>query len=171
MRRSPLLETRGITEIALVFGSTWVTNTIVIGAILTMILLANLVVARWHPPLTWIYAGLFGVVILDFLFPLQRLLGLSFETQVFAAGIRVAAPMFFAGIVFAHWFERTDTPSAALGANLIGAVFGGLLEYLSLIIGLRKLYLLALLFYAVSAAIAFGVVRHSRPALAAADTA
>ena len=72
-----LLETRGITEIALVFGSTWVTNTIVIGAILTMILMANLVVARWHPPLTWVYAGLFGVVIIDFLFPLQRLLGLS----------------------------------------------------------------------------------------------
>lgn len=163
-----LLETRGITEIALVFGSTWVTNTIVIGAILTMILLANLVVARWHPPLTWVYAGLFGVVIIDFLFPLQRLLGLSFGTQVLAAGIRVAAPMFFAGIVFARWFERTDTPSAALGANLIGAVLGGLLEYLSLIIGLRKLYLLALLFYAVSAAIAFGLVRHSRPALVAA---
>ena len=164
-----LLETRGITEIALVFGSTWVTNTIVIGAILTMILLANLVVARWHPPLTWVYAGLFGVVIIDFLFPLQRLLGLSFGTQVFAAGIRVAAPMFFAGIVFAHWFERTDTPSAALGANLIGAVFGGLLEYMSLIIGLRKLYLLALLFYAVSAALAWRSVRQPRPALATAE--
>jgi spermidine synthase len=164
-----LLETRGITEIALVFGSTWVTNTIVIGAILTMILLANLVVARWHPPLTWVYAGLFGVVIIDFLFPLQRLLGLSFGTQVFAAGIRVAAPMFFAGIVFAHWFERTDTPSAALGANLIGAVFGGLLEYMSLIIGLRKLYLLALLFYAVSAALAWRSVRYPRPALATAE--
>ncbi len=164
-----LLETRGITEIALVFGSTWVTNTIVIGAILTMILLANMVVARWHPPLHWVYAGLFAVVIVDFLFPLQRLLGLSFGTQVFAAGVRVAAPMFFAGIVFAHWFERTDTPSAALGANLIGAVFGGLLEYLSLIIGLRKLYLLALLFYAVSAAIAWRSVRNPRPALATAD--
>ena len=63
------------------------------------------------------------------------------------AGLRVAAPMFFAGIIFARWFERTDTPSAALGANLIGAVVGGLLEYLSLVVGLRQLYLLALLFY------------------------
>ena len=157
-----LLETRGITEIALVFGSTWLTNTIVIGAILTMILLANVVVSRWHPPLQWVYAGLFVVVIVDYLFPLQKLLGLNFWTQVAVAGLRVAAPMFFAGIIFARWFERTDTPSAALGANLIGAVLGGLLEYLSLIIGLRQLYLLALLFYVASAAIASRLPRLSR---------
>ena len=150
-----LLETRAITEIALVFGSTWLTNTIVIGAILIMILFANLVVARWHPPLRLVYGGLFAVVIIDYLFPLQRLLGLDFWTQVLAAGLRVAAPMFFAGIIFARWFEQTKTPSAALGANLIGAVLGGLLEYLSLVIGLRQLYLLVLVFYVASAAIAW----------------
>jgi hypothetical protein len=150
-----LLETRAITEIALVFGSTWLTNTIVIGAILVMILLANLVVARWNPSLRLVYAGLFAVVIIDYLFPLQRLLGLSFWAQVFAAGLRVAAPMFFAGIIFARWFQQTKTPSSALGANLIGAVLGGLLEYLSLVIGLRHLYLLVLVFYVGSAAIAW----------------
>ena len=150
-----LLETRAITEIALVFGSTWLTNTIVIGAILVMILLANLVVARWHPPLRFVYAGLFAVVVIVYLFPLQRLLGLPFWAQVLAAGLRVAAPMFFAGIIFARWFQQTKTPSSALGANLIGAVLGGLLEYLSLVIGLRHLYLLVLVFYAVSATIAW----------------
>jgi len=165
-----LLETRGITEIALVFGSTWLTNTIVIGAILTMILLANVVVWRWHPPLRWIYAGLFAVVIVDYLFPLQRLLGLDFSTQVLAAGLRAAAPMFFAGIIFARWFEQTNTPSAALGANLIGAVVGGLLEYLSLVIGLRQLYVLALLFYVVSAAIGWRLERLPRRDLTTAAT-
>jgi hypothetical protein len=162
-----LLETRGITEIALVFGSTWLTNTIVIGAILTMILLANVVVRKWHPPLRFVYIGLFAVLAIDYLFPLQKLLGLPFWVQVLSAGIRVAAPMFFAGIVFARWFERTTTPSAALGANLIGAVLGGLLEYLSLIIGLRQLYVLALLFYVGSAAIGLRLVRRrAEPALA-----
>jgi hypothetical protein len=63
--------------------------------------------------------------------------------------------MFFAGIIFARWFEQTKTPSTALGANLIGAVFGGLLEYLSLVIGLRQLYVLVLVFYVVSAAFAW----------------
>jgi uncharacterized membrane protein len=95
------------------------------------------------------------VVLIDYVLPLQRLLGLSFGVQVLAAGLRVAAPMFFAGIIFARWFEKTDTPSAALGANLIGAVLGGLLESLSLVIGLRQLYLLVLLFYVASAAVAW----------------
>lgn len=165
-----LLETRGITEVALVFGSTWLTNTVVIGAILTMILLANVVVSRWHPPLRFVYLGLFAAVVIDYVFPLQRLLGLSFWAQVVAAGLRVAGPMFFAGIVFARWFERTDTPSAALGANLIGAVVGGLLEYLSLIVGLRQLYVLALLFYLASAVIGFRLTRPARREVAMIDT-
>jgi hypothetical protein len=142
-----LLETRGITEIALVFGSTWLTNTIVIGAILVMILLANLVVSRWRPPIGIMYAGLLGVLIIDYFLPPQGLLQFGFWMQVGAAGIRVAAPLFFSGIIFARWFERTATPASALGANLVGAVIGGLLEYLSLLIGLRELYLLAIAFY------------------------
>lgn len=145
-----LLETRGITEIALVFGSTWLTNTIVIGAILVMILLANLVVSRWRPRLAFVYAGLFLVLALDYLLPLQGLLQFGFWVQVAAAGIRVAAPLFFSGMIFARWFERTTSPGSALGANLVGAVIGGLLEYTSLVIGLRELYLLAILFYAAS---------------------
>ncbi|HEY7627842.1 MAG TPA: hypothetical protein VH761_12270 [Ilumatobacteraceae bacterium] len=156
-----LLETRGITEIALVFGSTWITNTIVIGAILIVILFANVVVSKWRPPLRYVYLGLFAAVLIDYVLPLQRVLGLAFWAQVVLAGLRVAAPMFFSGIVFARWFQRTDAPSAALGANLIGAVLGGLLEYLSLIVGLRMLYLLALLFYLGSAGIGFRLVRPS----------
>ena len=145
-----LLETRGITEIALVFGSTWLTSTIVIGAILVMILIANLVVSRWRPRLGLVYAGLFVALALDYLFQLQGLLQYGFWVQVAAAGIRVAAPLFFSGIIFARWFERTSTPAAALGANLVGAVIGGFLEYTSLVIGLRELYLVAIAFYAAS---------------------
>ena len=110
------------------------------------------------------------MVIIDYLFPLQRLLGLGFWTQVAAAGLRVAAPMFFAGIIFARWFEQTKTPSTALGANLIGAVFGGLLEYLSLVIGLRQLYVLVLVFYAVSAAFAWRSPPPVRPGAASAKS-
>lgn len=145
-----LLETRGITEVALVFGSTWLTNTVVIGAILLMILLANVVVSRWRPHVGMVYAGLFVALALDYLVPLQGLLQFGFWVQVVAAGIRVAAPLFFSGIIFARWFERTSTPGSALGANLVGAVVGGLLEYTSLLIGLRELYLLAIAFYAAS---------------------
>ena len=40
-----LLETKGVVHMALLFGSTWVVNSIVFFAILVMILLSNLYVA------------------------------------------------------------------------------------------------------------------------------
>ena len=166
-----LLETRGITEIALVFGSTWLTNTVVIGAILLMILLANVLVTRWRPRLGWIYAGLFAALAFDYSFPLQGLLAIGFWAQVVAAGIRVAAPLFFSGIIFARWFEQTDNPSSALGANLMGAVIGGLLEYVSLIIGLRQLYLLAIAFYGASLMLSSRLHLLRRPAPSAGTAA
>jgi hypothetical protein len=49
-------------------------------------------------------------------------------------------PVFFAGLLFASEFRVTDFPSAALGTNMLGAVVGGLLENLSLVIGLKALY-------------------------------
>lgn len=154
-----LLETKGITEVALVFGSTWITNSIVIAAILLMILLANLVVSRTRGiPLRWVYAALFAALLFNYAVSLRGVLELGFATRVIASGLQVAAPLFFSGIIFACWFERADSTSTALGANLMGAVVGGLLEYGSLAIGLRHLYLVALFFYALSFALTFGVV-------------
>ena len=154
-----LLETRGITEVALVFGSTWITNSIVISAILLMILLANLVVARLPGiALRWVYAALLAALLFNYFVSLRGILELDFWAQVVVSGIQVAGPLFFSGIVFARWFERAEDTSSALGANLMGAVVGGLLEYASLVVGLRQLYLVALLFYALSFAFTFGGV-------------
>jgi SAM-dependent methyltransferase len=158
-----LQETKGITDIALLFGSTWITNIIVISAILVVILLANLAVTRWPDiPIQWVYLVLFATLIFNFLVPLRGLLEYGFWVQVLASGMRVAGPLFFSGIIFARWFERAANPSSALGANLMGAVVGGLLEYSSLALGLRQLYLLALLFYALSFALAFPALRGVR---------
>jgi spermidine synthase len=155
-----LQETKGITDIALLFGSTWITNIIVISAILLVILLANFAVSRWPEiPLRWVYIALFAVLIVNYFLSLRGLLAYGFWVQVGASGVRVAGPLFFSGIIFARWFQRAENPSAALGSNLMGAVVGGLAEYSSLALGLRDLYLLALLFYGLSFAIGF------RPAL------
>jgi spermidine synthase len=149
-----LQETKGITDVALLFGSTWITNIIVISAVLVVILLANLAVSRMPTiPVSWVYLALFATLIFNFAVPLRGLLEYGFWIQVVASGLRVAGPLFFSGIIFARWFERTDNPSAALGANLMGAVLGGLTEYSSLVLGLRDLYLLALLFYGLSFAL------------------
>lgn len=150
-----LQETKGITDIALLFGSTWITNIIVISAILVVILVANLVVTRMPAlPLPWVYAALFATLLFNYTVPLNGLLHYGFWVQVFASGLRVAAPLFFSGIIFARWFDRADNPSSALGANLMGAVVGGLAEYSSLALGLRQLYLIAMLFYMLSFALA-----------------
>jgi hypothetical protein len=53
----------------------------------------------------------------------------------------------FAGIVFAVSFSRTTAPGRALGYNVLGAVIGGLAEYLSLAIGIRGISVLGLAFY------------------------
>lgn len=146
-----LQETKGITDIALLFGSTWITNIIVISAILLVILLANLVVSRLgNIPLQWVYLTLFATLVFNYVVPLRGLLAYGFWTQVAVSGVRVAGPLFFSGIIFARWFECAENPSSALGANLMGAVAGGLAEYSSLALGLNQLYLLALIFYVLS---------------------
>ena len=58
-----------------------------------------------------------------------------------------AVPVFFAGILFALEFRQAESPSAALGANMLGAVAGGLLENLSLFFGMRALLLVAVGLY------------------------
>ncbi len=162
-----MLEVRGITEVALVFGSTWITNSIVITAILLMILLANLVVSRTRDvPLRLVYLALFAVLLFDYFVSLRGLLGLNFWLQLLAVGLQVAGPMFFSGIIFARWFEQAEDTSSALGANLMGAVLGALLEYGSLVVGLRQLYLVALLFYLLSFALTFGGVSLRRAPVA-----
>ncbi|GAC1334227.1 MAG: hypothetical protein NVSMB22_26610 [Chloroflexota bacterium] len=151
-----LQETKGITDIALLFGSTWITNIIVISAILVVILLANLAVSRWGDiPLHWVYVALVAALLFNYFVPLRGLLDYGFWVQVGASGVRVAGPLFFSGIIFARWFKSADNTSSALGANLMGAVVGGLAEYSSLALGLRDLYLLAILFYGLSYGIGF----------------
>src|SRR5213075_2410909 len=44
-----LVETKSVTEMSLLFGSTWTVNLLVFSSILAMVLLANLWVRR-HPP-------------------------------------------------------------------------------------------------------------------------
>jgi hypothetical protein len=53
-----LLETKGVVHMALLFGSTWVVNSIVFFTILGMILLSNLFVWVAKPRTLWPYYGL-----------------------------------------------------------------------------------------------------------------
>ena len=54
-------------------------------------------------------------------------------------------PVFVANLVFAKRFADTADATSAFAANLLGAIVGGCLEYLSLVVGYQALLLLAAL--------------------------
>jgi SAM-dependent methyltransferase len=147
-----LLETRSLTAIALLVGSTWYVNAVVIGSILLVILAANALVQSGRAPGRRVtYALLALALVIGWLVPLDSLLGLGFAVRIAAGAIDAGAPVFFAALLFSRSFGRAKDVGAALGANLVGAVLGGALEFSSTVVGLRALYLLALLVYGLSA--------------------
>jgi SAM-dependent methyltransferase len=146
-----LLETKGVVHMALLFGSTWVVNSIVFGAILVMILLANVLVSVARPRRLWPYYLLLGVALgVNILVPMATFLRLPEPARALASCAVVFAPVFFAGVIFAVSFRDSARPEIALGSNVAGVIAGGLAENLSLVLGFDHLLLVALGFYAVS---------------------
>ena len=146
-----LIETKSITEMVLLFGSTWVVNSIVISAMLVMIMGANLYVGKRKPTnVRPYYALLLCSLALNYLVPVSSILGQSFLLRGVVSGFMISLPIFFAGIVFAISLRKMRTVELAFGSNLLGAVVGGMLEYGSLVFGIRSLYILAALAYLLS---------------------
>jgi len=143
-----LVETRMITELSLLFGSTWIVNASVIAGVLLMVIAGSLLVA-WRTPrrvLPW-YGPLFLSLILTWVVGAGVLNRFDLWPRLILAGSVYATPVFFAAIIFACLLRRSSDASASLGCNLIGAVLGGLLEYSSMLLGLRAMTLLAVLLY------------------------
>jgi SAM-dependent methyltransferase len=151
-----LLETKGVVQMALLFGSTWVVNSIIFFAILVMILLSNLFVLLFRPSRRWTlyYALLIAALLINYLIPMNSYLGLSGLARAVLSCTLVFAPVFFAGIIFALAFRDSQRPEIDLGSNIAGIILGGLSENLSLATGFNSLLLLAILFYLVSALLA-----------------
>jgi hypothetical protein len=55
----------------------------------------------------------------------------------------VGIPIFLASVGFARLFETRTEPDLAFGWNLLGAVAGGLIELVSMAVGLKALMLVA----------------------------
>lgn len=143
-----LIETRGVTSLSLLFGSTWVVNSAVFAGILVMVLLASLAVERWRwsRPEPW-FGALFAAVALLWFFPVAWLQGLPLFWRGVAGGLLTGVPVGLAGIVVPMLLARSPQPAVALGANLLGAVLGGCLEYYSMIGGMRSTAAMALVLY------------------------
>jgi spermidine synthase len=147
-----LVETKAVVHMALLFGSTWMVNSVVFLAILVMILAANGAVAALRPTkLAAVWALLGASLIANAIVPLDAFLGLPPLARTVASCLLVFAPIFFAGIAFAASFARSTRPDADMGANVAGAMLGGLAENASMLIGFRGLVLIALGCYALAA--------------------
>jgi SAM-dependent methyltransferase len=143
-----LIETRGVTSLSLLFGSTWVVNTAVFSGILLMALVANEAVWRFRPTrvMPW-FGGLLASVALLWAIPPSMLTGLPVVTRGVLGGMINGLPVAFAGVIVSILLARSGNAAASLGSNLLGSVIGGCLEYLSMVAGLRALALLALALY------------------------
>ena len=151
-----LVETKAVVHMALLFGGTWIVNSIVFCAVLVMILAANLFVLAKRPrSLVPYYVALVVSLLVNAVVPLDAFLGWSRTLQIAGSCLLAFAPIFFAGIVFAVSFSHAADADRALGANIAGAMFGGLAEYSSMLLGFQYVVLLAVAFYACSAAASY----------------
>ena len=144
-----LLETKSITGFALLFGTTWVVNAIVFAGVLVAVLAAVEVTRRFKtPPVKIMYALLFGGLALAWVFPDEWLLGMPVGLRAVVAVLIAFLPIFAANVIFAKRFTDTADGTASFGANLLGAMLGGCLEYAALVIGFDGLLIIAALLYA-----------------------
>src|SRR5215471_3809969 len=146
-----LVETKAITELGLHLGGTWFVIATTILMVLWMAFLANLMVQRKLVPRTGVaYAGLLASLVVGYLSARNHEL-ISFASPMLTlavACVLLTIPLFFSGMVFSTLIGKPSINiSTALAYNLMGALFGGLMEYNSMYFGFAFLYLLAIGFY------------------------
>lgn len=146
-----LLETKSVVQFALLFGTTWLVNSLVfLGIMLTV--LAAIEVARRvqlrRPGI--IYALLFVSLAVAFVVPVNTLLEFPPVVRFVLGSLLAFVPIFLANLVFARRFRDVGSSTVAFGANLLGAMVGGLLEYVSIIIGYRNLLVVVAALYALA---------------------
>jgi spermidine synthase len=143
-----LLETKSVTGFALLFGTTWLVNAFVFAGVLIAVLAAVELTARIPtPPVPIMYGVLLGGLALSWAVPTSWLLGLTVWIRLLVAVVLAVLPIFAANVIFAKRFAATADAPLAFGTNLLGAILGGCLEYLSLEFGYRALLIVAAVIY------------------------
>ncbi|MEW5984871.1 MAG: spermidine synthase [Acidobacteriota bacterium] len=143
-----LLETKSIIQFALLWGSTWVVASLTIAAVLVMALLANWTVALVEvrrPRL--VGTILLALLAVNYVVPVGTI---GFESRLGESvvySLLVFSPIYCAGLLFGSSIKRSPDVTIDYGANLLGAMAGGVCEYLSLLMGFQFLLVLVAAFY------------------------
>jgi len=143
-----LIEFKSITELALLFGTTWLVNALAISGVLSMALGANLfVLSQKRINMSISYVCLFASLLFTYFFPLDSLNAIPPAPRAIASATLLSLPLFFAGVIFSEALRRAKETAQPLASNLSGAVVGGMLEYGSILWGIKSLYLIAAVVY------------------------
>ena len=146
-----LMEVQIISKAALLFGTTWLVNSIVITSLLLFILLSNLVVSKFPDFPRWAaYGGLMAALLVSYVVPSEGLFFDSMLMRGVAATVLLCSPVFFAGLIFISSFREIGFRAEAFGSNLMGSLVGGLLESLSYLTGIKALVIVAAVLYALA---------------------
>ena len=139
-----LIETKSITEMAKIFGSTWLVTSIVIGVILLMAFIANyLVIKKIKISSLQTYLLLFLSIFLGYYFSSYGFDLIQKDIIKILFPLILALPILFSGLAFSKELFKLNSISQALSANILGAMFGGFLEYNSMYFGFSFLYVIA----------------------------
>jgi SAM-dependent methyltransferase len=143
-----LLETKSIIQFALLWGSTWVVASLAIASVLSMALAANYVVSRVEITRPWLVGGaLLALLALNYVMPVGTIAFHSRALESLFYAVLMFSPILCAGLLFGSAIKRSASLSRDYGTNLLGAMVGGVGEYLSLVTGFRMLLLVIALCY------------------------
>ena len=143
-----LLETKSIIQFALLWGSTWVVVSLTIASVLVMALLANWTVTRVEIRRPRVVgAVLLALLAVNYLVPVGAVGFESRAVESLVYSLLAFSPIFCAGLLFGSSIKRSGDVTVDYGANLLGAMVGGVAEYLSLVTGFQFLLILVAIFY------------------------
>ena len=143
-----MLETKSIIQLALLWGSTWVVASLAIASVLTMALAANFIVSKIEVRRPWLVGGvLLALLAVNYVLPVGRVGfdSLALESAFYAA--MIFSPIVCAGLLFGSAIKHSTSIGRDYGTNLLGAMAGGVGEYLSLVTGFNALLLVIALAY------------------------
>jgi spermidine synthase len=164
-----LLETKSVIQFSLLFGTTWLNNSLVFLGVLVLVLAANwmayLLRSQSRTLLRITFPALILSCLVSLAYPLGNLLQIdSLVLRFISATLLTFSPIFFANLLFSTAFR--DQPAAELlfAWNLLGATLGGVFEYASMMLGYNALGAIVALLYALAFALLLPSVRSAVPA-------
>lgn len=143
-----LLEVQNVSKAAVLLGSNWQVNAVVVAGVLGLAL-AGAAVAGAFPrvPLGPVYLLLVGSVVALYFLDIGRFIGEPYPVRVAIVAGVMCSPVLFSGVAFTRAFALADRRDAAFGANLIGVLAGGVLQSVTFIVGMQALLLLVAVLY------------------------